>query len=333
MSLPKQRSQACPGIRVPFRRMILPIFLLVGSRVFAQSRSIQAGINKQSFIYAVKDTSRLGLDVYSQDSLGTGEKRPCVIFVFGGAFMAGRRDDSLYDRYFNSLVEHNYIVVSISYRLGLKGVKNLSRFNIAPLKKAVDMAVDDAYDATNWVISNAGKWGIDTSKIILSGSSSGAVTVLTAEFESCNEYDAAKKLPANFKYAGLVSFSGAILSYKGRLKYKLPPAPAMLFHGTADKIVPFNKIRFFNKGFYGSSWIAKTFQENSYPYYIYREVDLGHEVSVLPMIYNLPAITGFLDQYVVQRKPYQTDISFKDPGQKPLMTLTPGELFKKLQHK
>ena len=160
-------------------------FLLVLTTVPTRSQPVPLGVEstrhidpissaarKQRFTYAVKDSTQLDLDVYRTGDRLTTPKKPCVLFVFGGAFIAGRRDDSLYNNYFNSLLAHDYVVISMSYRLGLKGVKNLSKFNIAPLEKAIGMAVDDVYDATDWLIDNAQQLGIDPSKIILSGSSS-----------------------------------------------------------------------------------------------------------------------------------------------------------------
>jgi hypothetical protein len=287
-------------------------------------------ISKKTFLYAVKGNDSLGLDIYTLKTADSTSKKPCIIFVFGGAFVTGHRDDSVYNTYFNALVQNNYIVVSISYRLGLKGVRHVSKFNIRPLKNAVDMAVDDLFDATNWVVTHSQTLGVDTSTVLLSGSSSGAITVLTSEFERKNEYPAAAKLPAGFQYAGVISFSGAILSFDGKLSYKNKPAPKLMFHGTADKIVTYSKIRFFNRGFYGSSWIAKVAAEHNYPYYLYSEDGLGHEVAVLPMIYNLNEISDFLDRFIAQHKNYQINLHFKNPDQKPAMLITSEELMKKL---
>lgn len=292
---------------------------------------ISTAARKQSFTYATKDSTPLMLDVYRTGDSLTAGKKPCVLFVFGGAFIAGRRDDSLYNNYFNSLLAHDYVVISMSYRLGLKGVKNLSKYNIAPLQKAIAMAVEDVYDATAWIIDHAGQLGLDPDRIILSGSSSGAITVLEAEYGRRNNKPSAQNLPVGFNYAGIVAFSGAIFSVDGAVKFKVPPAPTLLFHGTADKMVPYEQVRFLNRGLFGSSSLARTFKANGYPYYIYRAEGLGHEVSVLPMIDHLPIILDFLNQFVVQRKPYQVDVSFKDPTIKPMMLLTPKELFKKLQ--
>jgi len=314
--------------------LIIPYFLLwifLGYEGHSQAEKIDSSIEKQSFIYSVKDSNQLGLDIYRSYNADSIHKKPCVIFVFGGAFVTGRRDDSLYNHYFNNLVEHGYEVVSISYRLGLRGVQHVSKFNIAPLRKAVNMAVEDLYDATNWVITHAGQFGVDTSKIILSGSSSGAITALTAEFQRRNEKPAAYLLPAGFEYAGVISFAGAVLSFDGSLKYKIKPAPYLMFHGTADKIVTYRKIRFLNRGFYGSAWIAKIFKKNNSPYYLYSEEGMGHEVSFYPMLNNIPVILDFLDKYIILKKSYQVEMLFKDPNAKPLMLETPDELFKKLQ--
>jgi predicted esterase len=306
--------------------------LTVWESVSAQFEKISSSIEKQSFMYAVKDSNSLGLDIYKLRSFDSVTKKPCVIFVFGGAFVGGRRDDSTYNKYFNNLVENNYVVVSITYRLGLKGVKNISKFNIKPLRIAVDMAVDDVYDATNWIISHANRLGIDTSKIILSGSSSGAITVLESDFKRRNEDSSSNKLPLHFEYAGVIAFSGAVLSFEWGIKYHLAPAPTLMFHGTSDKIVPYNKIRFLNKGLFGSAWLANVFRKNNYPYYLFSEEGMGHEISVLPMYENIPLILDFLDNFVIRQKPYQINTNFKNPDAKPMMLLTSKELFEKLQH-
>ncbi|HMG83621.1 MAG TPA: alpha/beta hydrolase [Ferruginibacter sp.] len=318
--------------------LFVQLLLLSGFSSFSQlelpvntkPEAIRSFVKKQSFIYAIKDSLQLGLDLYTNDSIQTNTKKPCVIFVFGGGFVMGRRDAHIYNTYFNSLVAHNYDVVSISYRLGLKGATKVSAFNIKPLRNAIQMAVDDLFDATDWVVAHADSLNIDTSTIIISGSSAGAIAVLQADFERANGNPAAKKLPSHFRYAAVLAYSGAILSYDGRFRYVSPPAPTMMFYGTADKIVPYNKIRIFNRGMYGSSWIARTCKKQHYPYYIYRAEGLGHEMSVLPMINQLPRVYDFLDQYVLQHKQLQIDISYHDPSIKPLMTMTPAELYKKL---
>ena len=309
---------------------LMLILIQLGTEGFCQYESvpIHSDVHKQTYTYAVKDTTQLGLDVYFTGMEKPDSLRPCVIFIFGGAFIGGHRDDTLYNTYFNTLAEKNFVVVSISYRLGLRG-KKPSKLNIGPLRDAIAMAVEDDYDATNWILANAKKYGIDTSKIILSGSSSGAITALMSDFGKRNSTSDAAKLPAGFQYAGVVAFAGAILTFDWGLKYKTNPPPILMFYGTDDHLVPFNKIRFLNKGLYGSSWIAKTLKEKGLPYEIYRAVGLGHEEALLPMIYQMPRILDFIETFIVLGKPYQIDFSFNDPTQKATMVKTPDEVFKK----
>lgn len=310
--------------------MIKKIFVLAAAVMLQQM--LFAQVNKQTFEYAVKDTSSLYLDVYSARSTN-GIKTPCVLFVFGGAFVGGRRDDTNYIRYFNGLAEHGIKVVSISYRLGLKGVTDLSVFNTRPLKHAIDMAADDIYDATNWILQHTDSLQIDPQKIVLSGSSAGAVTVLQTEWMQCNGNSENQKLPVGFRYAGVISFSGAILSYAGKPAYKTAPSPALFFHGTGDKIVPYKSIRIFNKGLFGSASLATVYKKRGYPYYIYRAKNLGHEVSVIPMITQIPLVLDFIDRYVVKQQPLQVDMLVNDPTEKPMLTISANALFKKLAGK
>src|SRR5450432_4210944 len=95
--------------RVGYLFFIL-LFLFSGKQGLIQAIKIHPDILKQTFIYAEKDTFRLGLDVYSRRIEGDIKLKPCVIFIFGGAFIGGHRDDSLYNAYFNSLAENDYIV-------------------------------------------------------------------------------------------------------------------------------------------------------------------------------------------------------------------------------
>jgi predicted esterase len=312
-----------------YRRLIV-LQLLSAMTITTHAQTISPGneVLKQTFTYAVKD-SALKLDYYSKASL-VNTKSPAVLFVFGGAFVGGHRDDTIYHRYFDTLISTGYKVISISYRLGLKGVTNVSAFHTAPLRHAITMAVEDVYDATNWMIRQADSLGIDTSAIILSGSSAGAVTILEADFMKSNKKKEADVLPAGFNYAAAISFSGAVLSYDGKLNYKYSPAPALLFHGTADKIVPYHKIRLFNKGIYGSSFIAKVYRNAGYPYFIFRVKDMGHEISVIPMYTQLPVILDFIREFVLKKKRYQLDMIFKDPDEKPMLTISAKALFQKL---
>ena len=159
-----------------------------------------APLQKQTHLFAVKDADSLYLDHYISPVQG---ERPCVMFVFGGGFVAGTRDNELYTRYFEMLTQNGYDVVSIDYRLGLKKLKetpNASMKDMIPLlNNAINIAVEDLFSATLFVLDNAEEWQINPKRIITSGSSAGAITVLQAEYSLCNHTPSAAVLPAGFR--------------------------------------------------------------------------------------------------------------------------------------
>lgn len=310
-----------------FRFTLLSIGLIfLNQSVFAQV-PIAKGIQKETFEFVKRDTTSLALDVYTHPNIP--KNSPCVIFVFGGGFITGKRDEPYYNKYFNTLVENNYVVVSISYRLSLKGIQRVKNFSPTPLKTAVDTAVQDLYAATKWALKNAGKIGIDPDKIILSGSSAGAMTILQADFEKRNNSELSKMLPEKFQYAGIVSFAGAIVTNNGKLKYKIKPAPVMMFHGTNDKMVFYNRWYFFNRSVNGSNEIAAVYKKQNYPYYFYRVEGMGHEVAASPMEDNLKNILWFLDEYVIHQKKYQIEHTFNNMEAKRSVILSPEDIYNK----
>lgn len=75
------------------------------------------------------------------------------------------------------------------------------------------MATGDLYDATAYVCDHASAWSVDKTRIVASGSSAGAITVLMGEYGICNGHPLARqKLPQDFNYAGVISYAGAILT-------------------------------------------------------------------------------------------------------------------------
>lgn len=265
---------------------------------------------KQTFTYSKKDTQELKMDVYSSQDLRI--KKTCVIFLFGGGFVQGKRDDKFYLPYFKKLVENNYKVVAIDYRLGLKGEKWPTVFNTSVLKNAISYAVTDLYDATAYLIANKEEIGIDTSMVILSGSSAGAVTILQADWEKRNSTGISRQLPQQFQYKGVIAFAGAVLSYKGKPEYQIPPAPTMMFHGTNDHVVIYNKIKLFNRGMFGSRYLAGYFKKKKYPYYFQFVRGMGHEIAGTPMHDNQEEIIRFIHQYIEQKKAYQMEVDFSN---------------------
>lgn len=291
------------------------LFLFLGITASA------ATSEKHTHLYAIKGADSLYLDHYISPVEG---KRPCMMFVFGGGFVGGQRDNEMYSKYFNFLTDNGYDVVSIDYRLGLKSLSSTPDISmkdvISLLNNAINMAVEDLFSATLYVIENADEWQIDTRQIVTSGSSAGAITVLQAENALCNLTPSAAVLPADFRYAGVLSYAGAIFSLKGEPKWKRTPAPIMFFHGSADRQVPYGKATMFGIGFYGPKFLVKEFNKQEWPHWFYDIEYHTHDIAGLPMFQNHNEILTFLTDFVKERRPLTITTTVRDKALKKVDT-------------
>ena len=174
------------------------------------------------------------------------------------------------------------------------------------------MAVEDLFSATNFILENAEQLGVERDNIVISGSSAGAITVMQAEYEVANRTSYASVLPQDFNYAGVMSFAGAILSRKGKVKYETSPCPTMMLHGTADKIVPYRQIALFNLGFYGGGKLVERFQKFGYDYNMFHFTDYGHEIAS-SMYTTFDLQLDFLEKNVILGKKRIIEAWISDP--------------------
>lgn len=271
-----------------------------------------------TYMYERRDTCDLYMDVYNpakgSETTLVGEQKPAIIFMFGGGFIRGTRDDSSYNSWFRMLTDNGYRVISIDYRLGLKGSSKVGIAQVNVLDDAIHMAVEDLFSATNFIIDNADQLGVKTDNIVISGSSAGAISVMQAEYEIANRTAWASVLPEGFNYAGVMSFSGAILSRKGPVKYETAPCPTLMLHGTADRLVPYRQIAFFNLGFYGGGKLVKRFQKFGYDYNMFHFMDYGHEIAG-SMYSTLDLQLDFLENNVIQGKKRIIEAWISDPDE------------------
>lgn len=291
------------------RKLIVSLLsLLIAGTAFPQQ--------KLTFEYAVKDTSHLMMDVYVPQQ--QNEEHSCMVFVFGGGFVSGARDDHQIKKLQQYYNDKGWVVIAIDYRLGLKGFKNFTLISgLEKFKNAIDMAGEDLISATGFILDSLqhrSDFQIDPNHIVTLGSSAGAITVLQADYFLGNRIHGTEFLPDTFRYAGVISFSGSILSRKGKVKYRIqPPAPTLLCHGTEDRLVPYKQIRVFNQGVFGSNALAKRFSKYDYPFHIRRYAGLAHEVAgIYPQEFNL--IDNFIAEFVFGKKQIQSDETYYNPA-------------------
>ena len=96
------------------KKLLIPLYLLIVFPLLSQE------VQKSSHLYAEKDGQRLELDVY-QTANPTGVARPVLIWVHGGGFSGGKRDNNMEVRLMEAVAKQGYVGVSITYRLLRKG--------------------------------------------------------------------------------------------------------------------------------------------------------------------------------------------------------------------
>lgn len=93
---------------------------------------------------------------------------PVLVFVHGGAFLAGAGSAPGYDG--TRLAQHGLVVVTINYRLGIEGFLPLSG-------GATNIGLRDQVAALTWVREHVANFGGDPATVTVMGQSSGGVSV------------------------------------------------------------------------------------------------------------------------------------------------------------
>ena len=170
-------------------------------------------------------TVTLKLDVYQPPASDTVRSRPAIVWVHGGSFCCGTKTSPEIVDEASTFAKAGYVNVSIDYRLEPGGCS--ASAPTSTCLAAMNEAKLDAETAVTWLRSHAGTYGVDPDRIAIGGSSAGAITALHVGY-------ATSETPAAGVRAAL-SLSGA------NLLSTITPgdAPALLFHGTADPLVPY----------------------------------------------------------------------------------------------
>ena len=250
---------------------------------------------KETYQYALKGADTLRLDrLYDPGKMAEG-KTPAMVYMFGGGFAYGSRGGR-----FNYLTDIGVQVFSIDYRLGLK------EYGYSPAppeirEKATDMALDDVTDAMAYVLAHAEEWGVDPTKIMVSGSSAGGLTTLRAIYDICNDGPFSVKFPSGWMPAGYIGYAGGLSLKEKELTWPKKPCPMLFFHGTDDTSVPY-EIRpgeYFT--YFGPLYITRQLHEMGVPFWLYSEIGADHVMSYKPFSgYNTHEIQTFVQKFVVE---------------------------------
>ena len=199
--------------------------------------------------YKSLDSGDLQLDIYKRKDLEG--PAPTMIFIHGGAWKKGNREDYL--PYLIDYAKKGYITITISYRFS-----DVAKF---------PAAAQDVSCAIKWVKSNAAEYGIDPDRIAVVGGSAGAHLALLIGYggnEPVFNQDCESEVSSNVNVivdlygpvdmtTPYAASSDEVLSFLGTT-YEQNPAlyklssphtfitsddpPTLIFQGTIDALVP-----------------------------------------------------------------------------------------------
>lgn len=191
-----------------------------------------------SEVYKKTPTRDLAIKIYTPEGLKSGEKRPAIVFFFGGGWNS--RFIEQFERHAKLLSTKGMVSCIADYR-----VKNTD--NVIP-----KVCLSDAKSAMRYIYSNADRLNIDITKIAASGGSAGGH--LAAATCYCPGFDDSEDdTTVSCRPSALVLFNPVVdNSKKGygyeRIKSYFPdfspshniknPVPTIFFVGSKDNYIP-----------------------------------------------------------------------------------------------
>lgn len=224
----------------------------------------------------------LVMDVYRPVG-DTATKRPVVLLSHNGSFVPesataqpplnfcfkGRKDSSMVELC-HRFARRGYVAISFDYRLGWAASSSDQETRAKTIIQAVYRAMQDGKTLIRYlkndVITGSNQWGIDTSKIVLGGSNSGAYVALAAnslndvselsqpkfvglngpfiDQDTIGDFDGFGGTQNNDNYPGISSKFQATLALGGAVGdtswIQAGEGPVIAFHGVNETLTPYN---------------------------------------------------------------------------------------------
>ena len=214
-----------------------------------QSKPKEDAVRPVLVVYKTIGEVELKLHIFKPPRRDAKELSPAIVFFFGGGWVGGTPKQFYHQcEHFSS---RGMVAISAEYR-----VKN--RHGTTPFE-----CVADGKSAVRWVRANAARLGVNPNKIVAGGGSAGGhVAACTGVIEGLDEKHEDPNISS--KPNALMLFNPAVdlvgLAKRGRsdrgfgnrvkelsplqhVKKGVPPC--IIFHGTADRTVPFESVERF----------------------------------------------------------------------------------------
>jgi len=196
---------------------------------------------------------KLDLDIYWPPNATKGKKYPVLLMIHGGTFIGGNKNG--FGPSLKQLADSGFVGVSINYRLGWKVPKISDGCNadLSDNPFAIYRALQDTHAALRYLVHNAEKYYIDKNWIFVGGGSAGAITALSVTYitqpyadkimpqvtkKLGGLYNSSNDLTDKYKIRGICDMWGALPD--STLITASNAVPTIMFHGTADKVVPYD---------------------------------------------------------------------------------------------
>ncbi len=235
-------------------KKIIVIFLVFTAATMLSAaerrkRSKEVTVKPILVVYKTIGQAELKLHIFEPPHRDIKELSPAIVFFFGGGWVGGTPTQFYHQcDYFAS---RGMLAISAEYR-----VKN--RHGTTPFE-----CVADGKSAVRWVRANAARLGVNPDKIAAGGGSAGGhVAACTGVIEGLDEKN--EDLSISSKPNALILFNPAVdlLEFskkrpsdeRFRRAKEISPLqhvknggpPCIIFHGTADRAVPFESVERFS---------------------------------------------------------------------------------------
>ena len=189
---------------------------------------------------------KLYIHIFEPKNRNGNEQLPAIVFFHGGGWFGG--SPMQFFPHCEYFAKRGIFAFSAEYRVK-------SKHGTSPLESVID-----GKSVICWIRNKALNLGIDTNRVVAAGGSAGGhVALCSALIEGYEQLPADCALSSkpdalvlfnpvvdtlsNPRIASLIDGDGNFLSPIHHIKKALPPA--IIFHGTNDKIIPFKHVELF----------------------------------------------------------------------------------------
>lgn len=268
--------------------LTIALLLLSGQSALSQVRGTGRQNNHPPVLkgadvetYKTAGETKLKIWIFNPANHNPTDQRPAAVFFFGGGWRTG--SPKQFEQHCRYLAKRGMIAMTADYRVS-------SRHNTK-----ANTCVEDGKSAVRWIRQNSGRLGVDPNRILAGGGSAGghvaASTGVISGFEVGDTkissqpnamalFNPALVLASTPEFQLDAKLSSSLESRLGVSPEKLSPwhnvkgkqPPAIIFHGRADKTVPYQSVEMFTSKMkkFGNRCELKGYADQGHGFFNYR---------------------------------------------------------------